>query len=141
QDADVMVYERGFQPSVDNAVDQAGRTTSTTVDVTDIVAMRRYDDADSGGVVDPHVWLDPNNMMPIANAVTETVIEADPQNESSYRKKSHRLRARLRTLDRDMHDELARCEHSTIVTSHAAFGYLTDRYGLRQASVAGIDPN
>src|SRR5699024_5155829 len=26
QDTDVMVYERGFQPSVDNAVDQAGRS-------------------------------------------------------------------------------------------------------------------
>ena len=29
----------------------------------------------------------------------------------------------------------------TIITSHAAFGYLTERYGLEQVGISGISPN
>ena len=32
------------------------------------------------------------------------------------------------------------CRTRTIVTSHAAFGHLAERYDLRQVPIAGIDP-
>ena len=35
---------------------------------------------------------------------------------------------------------LSSCQHNTFITSHAAFGYLADRYKLTQASISGIDP-
>jgi zinc transport system substrate-binding protein len=35
---------------------------------------------------------------------------------------------------------LAQCDRRQIVTSHAAFGYLAQRYGLRQVSVEGLSP-
>jgi zinc transport system substrate-binding protein len=33
------------------------------------------------------------------------------------------------------------CRERTVVTSHAAFGYLAERYGLRQAPIAGLSPD
>lgn len=140
QDTDVMVYERGFQPSVDNAVDQAGRSSASTVDVASTVSMRRHGGSDHGAL-DPHVWLDPNRMITIADAVTARLIDADPEHAEAYRARSERVIDELRRLDSDLRAGLTHCQRSIVVTSHAAFGYLTDRYGLQQASVAGLDPN
>ena len=36
---------------------------------------------------------------------------------------------------------LAGCERDLVVTAHDAFGYLTDRYGLRAEGVAGLSPD
>ena len=44
----------------------------------------------------------------------------------------------LTTLDGDFAAGLQQCEKKDIVTSHAAFGYLAQRYGLRQVAVSGL---
>jgi zinc transport system substrate-binding protein len=35
---------------------------------------------------------------------------------------------------------LSDCEHDEIVTSHAAFGYLAERFGLKQVAITGLSP-
>jgi zinc transport system substrate-binding protein len=35
---------------------------------------------------------------------------------------------------------LASCARKDLVTSHAAFGYLAARYGLKQIAITGVDP-
>ena len=45
---------------------------------------------------------------------------------------------RLETLDRDFRRGLAHCARRGIVTSHAAFAYLADRYGLEQVPLVGV---
>ena len=48
--------------------------------------------------------------------------------------------ARLRALDAQYRAGLAHCKRRTIVTSHAAFGYLAARYKLSQLALEGISP-
>jgi zinc transport system substrate-binding protein len=48
--------------------------------------------------------------------------------------------ARLEALDRDLARGLGECERREIVTSHAAFAYLADRYDLEQVPLAGVTP-
>jgi zinc transport system substrate-binding protein len=50
------------------------------------------------------------------------------------------LAARVLRLDRAYRAGLAHCARREFVTSHAAFGYLAARYGLRQLAITGIDP-
>jgi len=52
-----------------------------------------------------------------------------------------RLRQELADLDARYEQRLAACDRDLLVTSHEAFGYLADRYGLRQEGVAGISPD
>jgi zinc transport system substrate-binding protein len=46
----------------------------------------------------------------------------------------------LRTLAGEYGMGLAHCARRDIVTSHAAFGYLAQRYGLRQVAITGTQP-
>jgi len=146
-DATLVVYERGFQPAVDDGVDQADLPGVATVDVADIVdlvpASQHGIDPDSeeGGGLDPHIWLDPVAMEQITRAVAGRLAQVDPHHRATYQRNGDRLIGQLRQLDTAYERGLADCRRNTIVTSHDAFGYLADRYGLEQIPIAGIDPN
>ena len=124
RDAALVVYVgRGFQPAVEDAID--GRS-GPSLDVLDDTSPLRV-----GGGLDPHVWLDPIRYASVARAIARALGDpaaADP------------LASRLRTLDGEYRRGLARCARRTLVTSHAAFGYLANRYGLRQIALLGLAP-
>jgi zinc transport system substrate-binding protein len=119
-DAKAVLYlGDGFQPALEDAIDS---TSANGVDLLDSVSTR----AD-----DPHVWLDPQRYAALALKIGD-VLDRTPEAE--------RFSARSRALDEEFRLGLSSCERHEIVTSHAAFGYLADRYGLEQVSVTGIEP-
>ncbi len=134
--ADLVVYERGFQPAVDDAVDT--NATGATVDVADAVELRAAEDGN--GDTDPHFWHDPLLMADLADAVAEELAQIDPANAEDYRANADDLRGELETLDQEFADGLAQCERNTVVVSHDAFGYLS-RYGLEFEGIAGLSPD
>ncbi|WP_376770911.1 metal ABC transporter substrate-binding protein [Streptomyces lonarensis] len=89
---------------------------------------------------DPHLWLDPLTFAVAADGVADTLAEADPDNAEDYRKNAADLADELRVLDEEFEEGLANRETDTIITTHAAFGYLAERYGLREEAIAGLDP-
>lgn len=142
--ADLVVYEKGLQPAVDDAVEQNG--PDRVIDVTDVVDLEPHG-ADAGheehgsdGNVDPHFWLDPQRMVKVADAVRRQMSEIDPPNAASYDRNYEALRADLDALDRAYTRGLADCEVDTVVVSHDAFGYLA-RYGLHFESISGLSPD
>lgn len=146
QDADVVVYEKDFQAAVDEAIDQADRPKASTVDVTsELTLLDDAEHADDEGHdhadVDPHVWLDPQNMVTITAEVEKALVAADPAHEADYAANAKALTDEMTTLDSDFEAGLASCKVTSIVTSHAAFAYLAERYGLTQIPIAGIDPS
>ena len=130
QEADLVVYQRGFQTAVDDAVDRAHRDDAELVDVADLVPSTR----------DPHTWLDPHTMIAVTRAVRAKLSEADPDHAAAYTANATRLEQQLDDLDHDLAAGLRTCRTRTIVTSHAAFGHLAARYDLHQVPIAGIDP-
>jgi zinc transport system substrate-binding protein len=80
---------------------------------------------------DPHVWLDPVRYAAMVQRIGA---------ELGDRPAAQRLERRLRALDGDYRRGLAHCARHTIVTSHAAFGYLARRYGLTQVPLEGLTP-
>ncbi|PSL06952.1 zinc transport system substrate-binding protein [Haloactinopolyspora alba] len=89
---------------------------------------------------DPHIWLDPTIMVTITESVADQLAETDPDNAQTYRSNADALTEQLRTLDQDFTTGLADCKQDMIVVAHEAFGYLADRYGLRQVGIGGLDP-
>lgn len=88
--------------------------------------------------VDPHVWLDPVLAQRMVENVAEGLVQADPQGAAAYREREQGLRRRLQALHARYAQTLKRCRSRVLITSHAAFGYLARRYGLRLESVAGL---
>jgi zinc transport system substrate-binding protein len=92
------------------------------------------------GGVDPHVWLDPKRAMIQARNIRDGLIQADPRHKAEYEANYVKLQQRLTELDRAYADLAKRTPVKTFMVSHAAFGYLADRYGWQQIAVAGLSP-
>ena len=161
----LVAYVAGFQPSLDKAVAQI--SGPTVVDLSGEVDLQHHEgvededehgEASDGttekatgeagheghdhdaGSLDPHFWLDPVRMKSAATAVEEALAAADPDNADDYKANLDSLTTTLDGLDSSYKGGLTRCERKTFITSHAAFGYLADRYRLTQVSISGIDP-
>ena len=141
-DADIVVYLSGFQPAVDDAVKNVGGTafdasSSATLD-------RTFGNDTTGeekpGSTDPHFWLDPSKLAAVARAFAGTLADQDPPHAKDYRANATRLVAELTDLDGEYEAALSDCSAKDLVTSHEAFGYLADRYGLEQVGIAGLTP-
>jgi zinc transport system substrate-binding protein len=139
--ADLVVYLPGLQPAVDDAVRTA--EPAATFDVAAAADLNRVyaPSADPGrGGKDPHFWLDPARMATVAAALAQALTTVAPDDRGVFEANLATLRAGLAGLDREFRSGLGRCAITDVVTSHAAFGYLTSRYGLRQVAITGLAP-
>jgi zinc transport system substrate-binding protein len=146
--ADLIVYLEGFQPAVDTAVSQNanGAALNVTEALTVLDADDEQADEDDGhghGDLgsDPHIWLDPANMVAIADAVADHLSEISPEHAEAFHSRAEELGQQFTALDKEYSTRLADCERRVFVTSHAAFGYLAHRYDLEMVGISGIDPD
>ena len=152
-ETDLVVFSEGFQPAVDEAVEQ--QAADRAFDVLSAVELREgeaheHEDeehADEHGEehgdeagADPHVWLDPQRLAAIGTALADRLAELDPDGAEGYRTRAQELGTELAALDDELRAGLETCERRQFVTSHDAFGYLADAYGLEQVAVAGLSP-
>ena len=74
-------------------------------------------------------------------ALGEAFADRDPANAAAYRANADALVRGAEGPRRGLRTSLSRCETTDLVTGHAAFGYLAERYGLSQEGIAGISPD
>lgn len=150
-EADLVIYQDGFQPAVDEAVEQNG--PEEVLEVTETIdllpAEDEHADEHAGettaehaehGDSDPHFWLDPTRMVTLAEEVEDRLAALEPEHAADYAAQLDDLRADLTELDGAYTSGLARCEIDTVVVSHDAFGYL-EQYGLHFEPIAGLSPD
>lgn len=89
---------------------------------------------------DPHIWLSPALAIKIAERVAIELIKIDPKNQLYYESNLSVLKTELINLDSAYKTELKNCQKKDFITSHDAFGYLAQSYGLNQVSIAGFSP-
>lgn len=141
----VVVYERGFQPAVDDAV--AAQAKDAGFDVSAAARLTLAPPSGDGGstaatlAVDPHFWLDPTRYADVVAAIAARFEAKDPANAAAYAANADAMVTELKDLDSAFASGLAHCADTEIVTGHAAFGYLAQRYGLTQVSISGISPD
>ena len=127
--ANVVLYlSHGFQPAVSDAVKQA---SVTKVDILAGLPLHANVGGEKGLTADPHVWLDPVLFARVVERIG-AVLHAP--------KRANALVTDLHSLDAAYRRGLAHCARTDIVTSHAAFGYLAQRYGLTQVPITGLAP-
>ena len=134
-DADlVIVMGAGFQPSVEAVVAERQGATLSVFDALDVGR-----DPERGA--DPHVWLDVEQMGAIVDAISRALGDAAPDRRATFDHNADVVGAALNTLDREYAAALSSCAHRELITSHDAFGWLADRYGLITVPIAGVSPD
>lgn len=158
-DADLILYLKGIQPAVDEAVKLS--EAPNTLDATTLTTLEdhgtevgghdhgedehghdehAHEHEGDGAGADPHIWLDPVRYAEVAKGVGKNLEKTDPAHAADYRENTDALVGELGALDTAYRTGLKNTETRTFITTHSAFGYLAERYGLTQEGIAGIDP-
>jgi zinc transport system substrate-binding protein len=150
--SDLVVYLSDFQPAVDDAVASVAPDTSLDVaehaDLSITAGDHGHDhahgdeeDERADEATDPHFWLDPTRYASVAEAIADRLVEIDPEGRSTYEAAVAELTSDLDDLDAELAAGLETCTHRDLVTGHAAFAYLADRYDLVQIGISGLTPD
>jgi zinc transport system substrate-binding protein len=167
-EADAVLYLKGLQPAVDEAVAQTEGPAK--IDAATLTELEEHGaEVDGGehadehadahadehaedheghdhghsheaGAQDPHVWLDPDKYAEVAEGVSKAFQKADPENAADYKANTADLVNRLDALDTKFEDGLKNRKTDVFLTNHSAFGYLAEAYGLIEESITGLDP-
>ncbi|WP_330304447.1 MULTISPECIES: metal ABC transporter solute-binding protein, Zn/Mn family [unclassified Streptomyces] len=151
QEADAVLYLKNLQPAVDDAVAQS--EVKAKIDAASLTTLEKHgnevgghaaehDDTagEESGASDPHIWLDPVKYAEVAKGVGAAFEKADPDNAATYKKNTEALVKKLDALNTQYKDGLADTKTKVFITTHAAFGYLAERYGLTEEAINGLDP-
>ncbi|MFH9083269.1 metal ABC transporter substrate-binding protein [Streptomyces sp. NPDC017673] len=151
EESDAVLYLKGLQPSVDDAVAQS--PVGTKIDAASLTTLEDHGDEVGGHAAehdshedgestgkDPHIWVDPVRYAQVAEGVGKAFEKADPEHAADYRKNTAVLVKQLNDLNTQFEDGLADTRTKVFITTHAAFGYLAERYGLTEEAVSGLDP-
>jgi zinc transport system substrate-binding protein len=133
--ARLVVFEKGMQGAVDKAVQAQGGSRGL-----DVAPAARLDRKLAAGTTDPHFWLDPLRFSDVAKVIAVRLSSLDPAHRADYERNARAFEDKLAALSQEFTTGLAVCRRRDIVTSHAAFGYLADRFGMVQIAINGLNP-
>ncbi|MDQ4036849.1 MAG: metal ABC transporter substrate-binding protein [Actinomycetota bacterium] len=143
--ADLVVYLSGFQAAVDEAVLREAEVSAfDAAEHTDLnLTYNPIEEGEQPGdrdEADVHFWLDPLRLADVADALADRLGEMESDNAAMFTENAQTLRAELEGLDAELRQGLADCANWLLVTSHNAFGYLAEAYGLTQIGITGLTP-
>ena len=144
----------GFEGWLDRMIRSSGfkaRLVTTTEGITPrIMEAHGHDHGGAGRrhnhsvgprqVPDPHAWQDLGLGQHYIRNITGGLVAADPGGEALYRRNAEAFTARLAALDQWVRAEISKvpAARRKIVTSHDAFGYFGDAYGVRFLAPQGV---
>ena len=87
---------------------------------------------DPGHTIDPHFWLDPNNVIQYTQNIRDGLIAVDPAGKTGYTQNAANYISQLKDLDGWIKTKVEQIppQNRLLVTNHESFGYFADRYGF-----------
>lgn len=148
--ADIVFYiGGGFQPDLEKAVASLPETT-VAIDLlksVDVIASEGdHSKEDSDGHnhghsdTDPHVWLDPTNMVTMSAIVSQEIAKVQTDLASDLTSRQTEYANELTAVGTLMDTTFASCERKELVSAHDAFTYFTKRANLVAVPISGVDP-
>jgi len=91
--------------------------------------------------IDPHYWLDIQNMITATKIMAEEFSKLSKENEALYKKNAQNYISELEMIDAKYKERLASCKKETIIVNHNAFSYLSQNYGFKVEALSGLSPD
>ncbi|MGZ5813884.1 MAG: metal ABC transporter substrate-binding protein [Xanthobacteraceae bacterium] len=139
----VFVNGLGFEGWLERLVKASGTKAPIIVATKGIKARERvgesghYHDHDTA---DPHAWQSVANAKVYVANIRDALIAADPAGKDVYAANAAAYLARLDALERDVREVIAKvpADRRRVITSHNAFGYFQDAYGVAFTAPQGV---
>ncbi|MEM8622339.1 MAG: zinc ABC transporter substrate-binding protein [Pseudomonadota bacterium] len=92
------------------------------------------------GAFDPHAWQSLDHAVNYVDNITAALAKADPANAAAFYENRAAYVAELESLEAEIRQTLSALpeDRRTVVTSHDAFGYFEDSYGLSFHAPQGL---
>lgn len=150
-DADLFIYNGGgLEPWVNDLASELGEKEVRLFAVSDYVELMPLaegaeheedeEEEEEASGYDPHLWLDPVNVGIAVQSMANAFSNLDIKNADIYQANAKVLRNELDEMNEAFTLDLQACTGREFVTSHAAFAYLSKRYGLTMIPISGISP-
>ncbi|MDH4083327.1 MAG: metal ABC transporter substrate-binding protein [Nitrospira sp.] len=130
----------GLEVWVSSLVKNAGGQTLRVVTTSHGVELIQdgtdtHEDAHTGRTAmdpegNPHIWLDPVNVLIMLRHITDALIEIDPVHEAEFRANQAAYHERLRQLQKELSTRTQMLADRRFIAHHSAWPYLAKRFDL-----------
>ena len=119
-------YERSLAPLLANAGDK-----KTLIEAS--AGLRRITDLNNDQEVDPHLWLDPSNVIVYVDNIREGLTKFNPDSADVYQANARAYISQLQELDAWINGQVAQIppQRRVLVTNHDSVEYFAERYGFK----------
>jgi zinc/manganese transport system substrate-binding protein len=139
----VFVNGLGFEGWLERLVKASGTKAPIVVATKGVKPLERV--ADHGhdhdhGRADPHAWQSVANAKIYVTNIRDALIAADPAGRDAYLANAAAYLAKLDALERDVREVIAKvpADRRRVITSHSAFSYFQDAYGIDFTAPQGV---
>ena len=89
-------------------------------------------EAEDGSGIDPHLWLDPNNVITYVENIREALTHFDPEGAADYQINAEKFITELKALDDWIVEQVSQIppERRLLITNHESLNYFAERYGF-----------
>lgn len=135
----LVVNGLSFEGWLDRLV-EASHFAGVRVVATDGIEPIALADGDHHDAFDPHAWQSLANALIYIDNITAALATADPGNADFYHQKRVAYVAEIEALEAEIRRLFAElpADRRTVVTSHDAFGYFSEAYGLHFLAPHGV---
>jgi zinc/manganese transport system substrate-binding protein len=141
----VFVNGLGFEGWLERLVKASGTKAPIVVATKGIKPLERageheHDHDHDHGRADPHAWQSVANAKIYVANIRDALIAADPAGKDAYGANAAAYLAKLDALERDVREVIAKipADRRRVITSHSAFGYFQDAYGVNFTAPQGV---
>jgi zinc/manganese transport system substrate-binding protein len=141
----VFVNGLGFEGWLERLVKASGTKAPVVVATKGIKPLERagehdHDHDHDHGRADPHAWQSVANAKIYVANIRDALIAADPAGKDAYSANAAAYLAKLDALERDVREVIAKipADRRRVITSHSAFGYFQDAYGVNFTAPQGV---
>ena len=130
----VVVNGLGLEGWLPRLVQSAGGKATIVVASNGVAPLKRGADAD------PHAWQSVGNAKIYVANIRDSLATADPADAAMFRANAARYLAELDALDADVRAAVAKIppERRKVISTHNAFGYFAEAYGIAFIAPLGV---
>jgi zinc/manganese transport system substrate-binding protein len=104
------------------------------------IATRGITPRQVGGHEDPHAWQSVADARIYVGNIRDALIAVAPDDAAAFKANAEAYLAKLDALDREVREAVAKIPeaHRKVISTHGAFGYFADAYGIKFIAPLGV---